>query len=104
MMACVGLGGLDPVVGTAAGATVGAVSNFTLSRTWIFRDSGRKFELQVSRYALVSAVSLALNALGEYLAHDRAGVPYVAARALVAIAVSVGWNFPMQRMFAFPRT
>jgi hypothetical protein len=29
------------------------------------------------------------------------GVPYLLARAIVAVAVSFGWNFPLQRYFVF---
>jgi putative flippase GtrA len=96
--------GASPVLGTAIGAACGAVTNFVLARRWIFRDSAGGAPEQALRYALVSLGSLGLNALGEFVAHDVAGIPYVLARVLVALAVGVCWNFPAHRAFAFPRT
>jgi putative flippase GtrA len=91
----------SPVVGTIAGATCGAVTNFQLGRHWTFGAARHHLAPQALRYALVSAASAALNALGEYAVHDVLGVQYVAARALVAVAVSIFWNFPLQRHFVF---
>jgi putative flippase GtrA len=93
--------GLRPDVATAFGATLGGITNFMLGRAWIFRAHAGRLGSQALRYAAVSAAGAALNSLGEHLVHDRAHVQYVLARALVAIAVSLMWNFPMQREFVF---
>lgn len=90
-----------PVVATLAGATCGALVNFQLGRHWTFRAGDGHVAHQALRYALVSAGSALLNALGEYAVHDVLAVQYFAARALVAFAVSVLWNFPLQRHFVF---
>jgi putative flippase GtrA len=100
MILCVH-GGASPVAGTAVGASLGAVTNFSLGRKWIFPRQTGRVAGQVSRYALVSAASAGWNVLGEHLVHDRAHVQYVLARMLVAVAVSVLWNFPMHRQFVF---
>lgn len=92
---------LRPDVATAIGAAFGGVTNFTLGRAWIFRGHYGHLAGQAVRYASVSAAGAALNAFGEHLVHDRAHVQYVVARALVAIAVSLMWSFPMQREFVF---
>jgi putative flippase GtrA len=92
---------VSPVAATAVGATVGAVTNFALGRTWIFGSTSGEVPGQIGRYALASAASAALNALGEHIVHDLANVRYVLARALVALAVGVLWNFPMHRHFVF---
>jgi putative flippase GtrA len=101
MVLCVEALRLSPVVGTAVGASLGAVTNFTLSRVWIFESPRGKTGWQAVRYAFVSAASAGLNTLGEHWVHDVARVEYVLARALVAVAVSVLWNFPMHRRFVF---
>jgi len=93
--------GVSPVVATAVGASVGAVTNFLLGRAWIFRRHSGHWAAQALRYATVSAASASLNALGEHVVHDVAGMQYVLARVLVSIAVSLLWNFPMQRRFVF---
>jgi putative flippase GtrA len=95
--------GASPVVATAIGAACGAVTNFTLGRRWIFTDHDRAAGPQALRYASVSAGSLALNTAGEGLVHGVLGVRYVLARVLVAIAVSVAYNYPLHRMFVFRR-
>ena len=89
------------VLGTAVGATLGAVTNFTMGRLWIFKHPRGHTAAQAARYVLVSGTSAGLNTLGEHLVHDVARVQYLLARVLVAVAVSVLWNFPMHRRFVF---
>jgi putative flippase GtrA len=91
----------SPVLGTGLGATCGAVTNFQLGRHFTFVARDEHPAPQAARYAVVSAASAGLNALGEYGLHDLLGVQYVAARAIVAVAVSFLWNFPLQRYFVF---
>ncbi len=94
--------GLTPVAGTAIGATSGAVMNFTLGRHWIFpANSPGRVDRQAIRYALVSAASLGWNTLGEFVVHDLLRVQYVVARLIVAVVVSLGWNYPLQRAWVF---
>jgi putative flippase GtrA len=93
--------GLTPVEATAMGATVGAVTNFTMGRAWVFRRRWGGLSSQAVRYAAVAAASATWNTLGEHLVHNVLHVQYVMARILVAIAVSLTWNFPMQRRFVF---
>jgi putative flippase GtrA len=94
--------GLSPVTGTAMGAAVGAGANFTLGRRWIFpTDDPARMHLQAVRYAAVSLTSLLLNALGEFVLHDLLRVQYVAAGLVVAVAVSIAWNYPLHRAWVF---
>jgi putative flippase GtrA len=92
---------LSPEAATPVGAVLGAVTNFTLGRAWIFRRHTGHWAAQASRYAFVSAASAGWNTLGEQLVHGMAHVQYVAARAFVSFVVSLLWNFPMQRAFVF---
>ena len=101
MIACVEALRVPPAAATAIGATLGGLTNFTLGRAWIFRGHSGPLGGQAIRYALVSGAGAAWNALGEHLLADRAHVQYVLARALVAMAVSLCWSFPMQREFVF---
>jgi putative flippase GtrA len=93
--------GLSPVAGTVVGASLGAITNFLVGRVWVFQAHTGHWAAQGSRYAVVSAASAGWNALGEHVVHDIAGMQYVLARVLVSIAVSLLWNFPMQRRFVF---
>ncbi len=101
MILAVELLGRSAVGATFFGATCGAITNFQLGRHWIFEARHEGAAPQAARYAIVSGASAGLNALGEYGAHDVLGLNYLAARALVAVAVSLLWNFPMQRYFVF---
>jgi putative flippase GtrA len=95
------LGG-NAELGTVAGAAMGAVANFLLGRHWVFRGAGGRAAVgQAARYALISLASLVGNTMGEYVLHERWGVQYQLARVVVAVIVSVVWNFPMQRHFVF---
>jgi putative flippase GtrA len=101
MTLLVELAGASPVLATAIGAACGAVTNFTMSRGWIFPRHAGTTSSQAGRYAAVSAGSLALNTAGMALVHGVLGVPYLFARAMIAVLVSVGYNFPLHRAFVF---
>ncbi len=101
MVVCVQRLGLSAVTATAIGASVGAVTNFLLGRAWIFRRHSGHWAGQATLYALVSGGGAGCNTLGEHLMHDVEHVQYVEARALVSVAVSLLWSFPMQRRFVF---
>lgn len=92
---------LPPALATVVGAASGAITNFTLGRHWAFRATSGRARSQALRYALVSAASLLLNALGVYLVATVLGIHYLAARVAVAVLVSIGWNFPLHRHFVF---
>jgi putative flippase GtrA len=93
----------SPVVGTVAGASLGAITNFSLGRKWTYRRDDAPLAGQAFRYALVSGGSLLLNAAGEYLLAVRLGLGYLLARVVVAVAVSNLWNFPLQSLVVFKK-
>ena len=101
MIALVEVGWLGPAYATVVGATCGAMTNFLLGRNWTFRATAGRAHGQMGRYAIVSATSLGLNAIGEHLLAERWKVQYMLARLAVAVAVSMLWNFPLQRFFVF---
>lgn len=101
MIGAVELLRLSPVIGTVMGAAVGGVANFLLGRHFTFRSRSPQVSGQLSRYALVSAASLGLNALGEHIFITYIASHYVLGRILVASTVNNTWNYPMQRFFVF---
>jgi len=93
--------GVRPWLATAAGAFVGGVTNFSLGRHWIFSATEDDVRGQAGRYAFVSGASLAWNSAGEYVLTGVLGIQWLIARAIVALLVSVLWNFPVQRAFVY---
>lgn len=101
MITLVSVAGTTPEVGTAIGAASGGTVNFLLGRHWIFRSTADHPGLQAGRYALVSLGGLVLNTAGVHVLAGLQHVHYIAARIMVAIAVSLLWNYPMQRNIVF---
>jgi putative flippase GtrA len=101
MIACVELLGVRPVPATAIGAFGGAVTNFSINRTFTYRAGEVAVRNQLWRFALVSGFSLVLNTAGEWLFHERLRIQYMAARVIASVIVSNAWNYPMLRFFVF---
>ncbi len=92
--------GVRPSLAAIAGSFAGALCNFQLSRRWVFPAGGGPWAGQALRYGAVSAGSALWNALGVE-AGQFLGAPYLAARLVTSVLVSVAWNFPMHRAFVF---
>lgn len=101
MIALKELTGLSPAIATVFGASCGAAANFTLGRFWTFEATHARPHGQAVRYLVVSAASLGWNAGGEWVFTAKLGLQYVLARAIVSVAVSLFWNYPLQRFFVF---
>lgn len=102
MIALVELLHVRPAYATFVSATLGGVANFSASRTWAYRSiHAGSLHSQAWRYALVSLGGALLNAVfvGVILHFVRA--PYVAVRAVVAVFVSVCYNYWMHARFVF---
>lgn len=102
MIALVELAGVAPPYATLLSAMVGGITNFTIGRTWAFRDRHRgSVGSQAARYAVVCAGGALLNAsvLGAVLAI--AEPPYVVARAVVSVLVSLVYTYPLHARFVY---
>ena len=103
MVTCVEGFGLRPVPATVVGAFAGAATSFSLARVFTYRARDASVAGQTWRYAVVSAASLALNALGEHIFSDVLEMQYLVARVITSVIVSNAWNYPLQRFFVFSR-
>lgn len=102
MVAIVELAGASPPVATFPAAVAGAVVNFSLSRRWAFRRRHRgTIASQAVRYSMVSLGGALLNATLLALVLSSADAPYLAARALVAITVSLLYTYPLHARVVF---
>lgn len=102
MIALVELAHVLPPTATLVSATVGGISNFVVGRLWAFRNQHRgSMTSQGARYALVCAGGAFVNAslLGAVLAV--VSPPYIIARAVVSLVVSLAYTYPMHTRFVF---
>jgi putative flippase GtrA len=101
MVGVVELTRLGPVAATPIAAFAGAVTNFSINRNFTYRAGNVAIGSQLWRFALVSACSLGLNTLGEFLFLKVPHLHYFLARVITSIIVSNVWNYPLLRFFVF---
>ena len=92
------------VFATFCGTVVGALSNFFLNRHWSFEATHITPQTQLVRFVPVQAGSSALQTLGVWLFTERARLPYLASKLVVAVLVYLFWNYPMNRWFIFRKS
>lgn len=108
---------LSPFLSTAIGAFVGGVVNCMINYRFTFHAQGVPWKSVAVKYAVVWAGSLFLNAYGTHAFYylftqwkwliEIGFKPdgfFAAARLLVSLIVSLGWNFILQRYFVFRNT
>lgn len=102
MIALVELAGCAPPLATVVSAVAGGVVNFSVSRAWAFRRQHRgTLSSQALRYGVVSLGGALVNASLLALALAAVAVPYPAARAVVAVLVSVLYTYPLHTRVVF---
>ena len=91
--------GVDPVAGSVAGFLLGALVNYTLNRTLVFR-SDRAHAEALPRFLAVAGVGLGWNALLMYILVDFAGVHYLLAQILTT-AILLVWHYLGNALWTF---
>jgi putative flippase GtrA len=91
------------VLATWFGTVVGALSNFTINKHWAFKGSSIALPSQFARFVFVQAGASGLQTLGVWLLTRFVNTPYQASKLIVAVLVSVGWNYPMNKAVVFFR-
>lgn len=84
------------------GTICGGVTNFMVSRNWVFSEQEGKWAGQLNRFVLVWIGNLALNASGLYLL-SQAGLAPMLAKVITSVTVAVVYNYPLQKRFVFTR-
>ena len=101
MIALVEIARLAPPAATMLSAMLGGLVNFTLSRTWAYRERhDGTLRSQASRYAIVSIGGALLNAGLLALALEVMG-GYAGLRVVVAILVSLLYTYPLHTRVVF---
>jgi len=94
--------GVYYVIAAAAGAIVGAITDFSVKKWWVFDAAKRgRVEHQAARYALVSAIGAGLNSAFSYALVDGLHIQKNLGVILASCVVGFGWNYPMHRLYVF---
>jgi putative flippase GtrA len=91
-----------PIVAASATSTLcGGVTNFMIGRNWVFSAREGKWVGQLNRYVLVWIGNFLLNVSGLWLVTRYSTIKDWEAKVIVAIAVAVCYNYPLQKRFVF---
>ena len=83
------------------GNIVGAITNFVIGRQWVFISSETNLKQQALRYAIVWFGYVALGFLLLVAVTDYVNINYGIAKVLVAIFLSVTYNYVLQKKYVF---
>jgi putative flippase GtrA len=89
----------QPVTASILGSFCGALINYLLSHHWVFK-SNRGHRETFTRFFIISAIGLALNAALMYVLVAMSGIHYLPSQ-LVATGIVLLWNFLGNRFWAF---
>ena len=104
--------GIYYVMATSIGAITGGIVNCVINYKWAFATKDCQFKWVFFKYILVWVGSFLLNVGGVYLLVEllkhhtylwerASGFYLIIAKIIVAVIVSVGWNYVLHRYFVF---
>lgn len=109
--------GMTPFLATASGAIFGGVLNCVINYKFTFHAQGVSWKAVIVKYCMIWIGSLLLNSFGTQLLYHlfdrwhflteigfRSDGNFAAARLIVSLLVSLGWNFVFQRIFVYRQT
>lgn len=91
----------DPFWASVTGTVTGGVINFIIGRYWVFEVRHLNAYQQGTRYFIIWAGNLLLNALGMYILLKLVGLNYILAKVITSVIVAVGYNYPLQKKYVF---
>jgi putative flippase GtrA len=97
------MAGVPYLVASPVGALLGAITDFSIKKWWVFGAGSDMLGRQAVWYAAVSAASAGLNAAAAYGLVDGAGLPKIPGVILASILVGLAWNYPLHRLVVFVR-
>jgi putative flippase GtrA len=95
------LAGVDYVLSTWIGTVVGSLTNFAINKQWAFSARNAPAIPALGRFVLVQIGASALHTGGVWLLTRFGRLPYPVSKLVVATAVYLGWNYPLNRWFVF---
>jgi putative flippase GtrA len=97
------LAGVNYVVSTWIGTVVGSLSNFAINKRWAFSARSAALGPALGRFVLVQGGASGLHTVGVWALTRFGRVPYPVSKLVVAAAVYLVWNYPLNRWFVFRR-
>ena len=101
LIGMVQLAGTDPVPASAAGATLGAVINYSLNYHFTFRSNQQHKEAFL-KFLLIAAVGLVLNTIFMWIGVKKFGIEYVFSQ-IITTGLVLFWSFFANRHWTFAR-
>jgi putative flippase GtrA len=101
LVGLVQLAGVNYVWATWIGTVVGSLSNFTINKLWAFSARDAPAAPAVGRFVLVQAGASAWHTAGVWALTRFGRLPYAVSKVIVATAVYLAWNYPLNRWFVF---
>ena len=95
------LAGVNYVLATWIGTIVGALANFTINKLWAFDAGDMPAIPAMGRFVGVQAGASGLHTAGVWALTRFAHLPYPVSKLVIAAAVYLSWNYPLNRWFVF---
>ena len=84
--------------------SLGAIVNFLINRYWSFNNAKSSIGSQLWKFIIVVAGSISLKSLGIHFFVDIWHWHFLISKLLVEVAVSLGFNFTLQKFWVFKKT
>ena len=95
------LAGVDYVLATWIGTVVGSLANFAVNKLWAFSARESAAAPALTRFVVVQAGASGWHTAGVWALTRFGGLPYPVSKLVVAAAVYLAWNYPLNRWFVF---
>jgi putative flippase GtrA len=89
------------VYATIAGTASGGITYFLISRRWVFDARGGDINTQMIKYLLVWIVYLLISTTCVFVITHYLGVSYILSKVLVAVLMSISYNYVLNKKFVF---
>ncbi|HVV51538.1 MAG TPA: GtrA family protein [Polyangia bacterium] len=95
------LAGVNYVLATWIGTVVGSLANFTINKLWAFSAREAPAAPALGRFVVVQAGASAWHTAGVWALTRFGRLPYPVSKLVVAAAVYLAWNYPLNRWWVF---
>jgi len=94
--------GVDELIATPIGMTIGSILAFFLGRNWTFKSKDRKLSHQSLRFLIIAIGNITLNWLLVWFLRDTIGMEdFYLMSPIAGTIVGLFYSFPMQRYFVY---